>query len=227
MRSEAPIVLVVDDEASVCSSIERLLRAAGYRVRTYEDIEQLALSTRPAVPCCLILDVHLRDVNGLEFKRVLERAGIRIPIIFITGFGNIPMGVRAMKGGAFDFFPKPFDVEELIESVGRALEFDARSLRQEQETGDLRRRFRSLTEREREVFFEVTEGLLNKQVAASMGITEKTVKVHRARVTEKLGAESFAGLVRMADLLRPQSHLARDEDAAARHEHSELLHTTA
>jgi FixJ family two-component response regulator len=201
-ESESPIVLVVDDEPMVCSSVKRLLRAAGHRVQTHTNAERLSRSGRPAGPCCLILDVQMPALNGLEFKRSLERNGVRMPIIFITGVGNIPMGIQAMKDGAVDFLTKPFDSEELLRAVGRALEADTRLLELERERAKLRRRFESLTAREQEVCFAVTDGLLNKQVGAEFGVSEKTVKVHRARVMEKMEATSLAELVRMADAVR-------------------------
>jgi len=203
-KPEAPVVYVVDDDPSIRSSISRLLRGAGYNVQTFATASQLFESGRPCGPCCLILDVEMPDVNGLEFRQAMDRAGLRVPTIFITGYGSIPMGVGAMKAGALDFLAKPFDVVQLVQSVRRALEEDERLLAAEREMARLRRRYENLTAREREVFFAVTGGLLNKQAAYQLGITEKTIKVHRAHVTEKMEAESFAALVRMADLLAPE-----------------------
>jgi FixJ family two-component response regulator len=206
-----PLVWIVDDEPAVCSAVKRLLVADGHEVQVFLSAKQVAECGRPAVPCCLILDVHMPEVDGLEFLEGLNRAGIRIPTIFITGFGNVPMSVRAMKAGAVDFLPKPFDVEDLLRAVRGALAADEQQLRQAHDSADLRRRYQRLTDREREVFHAVTGGLLNKQVGAQLGVTEKTVKVHRARVMEKMDAESLAALVRMADLLRihpPASALA-------------------
>jgi FixJ family two-component response regulator len=204
LNAEPPVVFVVDDEPAVCSSLRRLLRAAGYRVQTHGATDWLLQSGRPAGPCCLILDVQMPGVSGLEFKRLLDQNAVRIPIIFITGFGSIPMGIQAMKDGAVDFLTKPFDGEELLGAVGRALEADARLLEHEREVAELHRRFDRLTAREQEVCFAVTDGLLNKQVGAQFGVSEKTIKVHRARVMEKMGATSLADLVRMADVLRPE-----------------------
>lgn len=202
MDAESPVVLVVDDEPAICSSVKRLLRSVGHRVQTYSSAERLSRSGRPPGPCCLILDVQMPALSGLDFKRSLEENGVRIPIIFITGVGSIPMGIQAMKDGAMDFLPKPFDGEELLRAVDRALKADARLLERERELAELRRRFDSLTAREQEVCFAVTDGLLNKQVGAEFGVSEKTIKVHRARVMEKMEATSLAELVRMADVLR-------------------------
>jgi FixJ family two-component response regulator len=205
VNTQSPVVLVVDDEPSICSSVRRLLRSSGYRVETHCSAVRLTASERPPGPCCLILDVQLPGVSGPEFQRSMERNGVRIPVIFITGVGSIPMGVRAMKDGAFDFLPKPVDGEELLRVVERALAVDARLLEREREMAELRWRFDSLTARERDVCFAVTNGLLNKQVGAHFGIGEKTIKVHRARVMEKMQADSLADLVRMADMLRPDT----------------------
>jgi len=198
-----PVVWVVDDEPAVCSAIKRLLGASGYNVQVFLDTTHLVECGRPATPCCLILDVHMPEVDGVEFLERLNRAGIRIPTIFITGLGNVPMSVRAMKAGAVDFLPKPFAVDEMLRAVAGALAVDEEQLKLAKEAADLRQRYLRLTDREREVFRAVTKGLLNKQVGAQLGITEKTVKVHRARVVEKMEAESLAELVRMADVLGP------------------------
>ena len=201
--AESPVVLVVDDEPTVCSSVRRLLRAVGYRVQTFSGVGRLLPLERPGGPCCLVLHVQMPGASGLEVKRSLEQSGVRIPIIFITGFGSIPMGIQAMKDGAMDFLTKPFDEADLLAAVARALDADARLLKHEGELAVLRRRFDSLTAREQEVCIAVSDGMLNKQVGAQFGISEKTIKVHRARVMEKMGAESLADLVRMADVLRP------------------------
>lgn len=206
-NSETPVVLVVDDEPAICSSIKRLLQAEGHRVETHLCAEHVLRSGRPPGPCCLILDVQMPEVSGLEFKRRLEMSGIRIPIVFITGVGSIPMGIQAMKDGAVDFLTKPFDRADLVGAVERALAVDAQLLERERELTDLRRRFAHLTAREREVCFAVSDGLLNKQVGAEFGVSEKTIKVHRARVMEKMEATSLAELVRMADAIRGDSEV--------------------
>jgi FixJ family two-component response regulator len=205
--SESPVVLVIDDEPAICSSVKRLLQGAGHRVETYSGADHLSRSGRPAGPCCLILDVQMPEMSGLEFKRSLDDNGVRIPIVFMTGVGSIPMGIRAMKEGAVDFLTKPFDRAELLRAVERALAVDAQLLEREREVAELRHRFAHLTAREREVCFAVTDGLLNKQVGAEFGVSEKTIKVHRARVMEKMGASSLAELVRMADVLRADAEV--------------------
>jgi FixJ family two-component response regulator len=196
-------VFVVDDEPAVCSSLRRLLRSAGYRVETHSGPSSLFTLGRPQGPCCLVLDVQMPDMSGPEFKRRIDAQGTRLPVVFITGFGSISMGIQAMKEGAVDFLPKPFDGETLLRAVRRALELDARHLERERILATIERRFASLTARERDVCFAVTDGLLNKQVGAQFGVSEKTIKVHRARVMEKMEADSLPDLVRMADALRP------------------------
>ena len=202
MDTELRTVLVVDDDRGVRTSLKRLLRASGKEVRTFSSVADLSHSGRPPEPCCLILDVQLPGEDGMQFKETLDRAGVRIPIVFITGVGDVSMGVRAMKGGAVDFLTKPFEADELLRVVDAALDADARMLEVERRMSELRGRYETLTAREREVFFAVTRGLLNKQVARELGVSEKTVKVHRGRVTEKLAADSVAELVRMADRLQ-------------------------
>ena len=201
MTNETSSVFVVDDDLAVRSALRRLLVAAGYQVQALSSTKHLFEEGRPDSPCCLVLDVGLPDVDGLAFQEALGRAGVDVPIIFITGRGDIPMSVRAMKAGAVDFLAKPFDRSQLLACVSLALTRDAESLvRQRQLTG-LKQRYATLSPRECEVFAAVASGMLNKQVGFELGVVEKTIKVHRAHVMEKMQAVALADLVRMADLL--------------------------
>lgn len=205
MNARTGTVVVVDDDQSVRNSLKRLLRSAGHQVRTFSSVAHLSHTGRPPEPCCLVLDVDLPGETGLAFKRALDEAQVRIPTIFLTGIGDVAMGVGAMRAGAFHFLTKPVDADELLRTVAAAIESDIRQLEVERRFAALRDRFVTLTSRERDVFFAVTRGLLNKQVAMELGVSEKTVKVHRGRVTEKLAADSVAELVRMADRLQDQA----------------------
>ncbi len=187
-------VFVVDDDASVRKSLARLIAVAGWKVETLASADEFLERAPHDRPACLVLDVRLPGLNGLELQERLARDDGDIPIVFITGHGDIPMGVRAMKAGAVDFLPKPFEDEALLEAIGRAIERD-RQIR------PIRARLESLTHREREIFALVVRGLLNKQVAGHLRITEKTVKVHRARVMEKMRADSLAELVKLSQKL--------------------------
>jgi FixJ family two-component response regulator len=196
-----PAVFVIDDDASVRAAISSLIRSVGLRVEVFASASEFLATKRTDGPSCLILDVRLPGVSGLEFQAELANADSGIPIIFITGHGDIPMPVKAMKAGAVEFLTKPFRDQDLLDAVQAALE-RARSRHEgEKAVSELRAKFETLTHREREVMAWVTGGLLNKQIAAELGVSEITVKVHRGNVTRKMGAKSLADLVRMADAL--------------------------
>ena len=199
MSTATPVIFVVDDDPSVRKSLTRVMTSAGYEVEAFDSAPDF-LAREPFVgPCCLILDVRMPGLTGLDLQEALASEGHRMPIVFITGHGDIPMSVKAMKGGAADFLTKPFDVENLLEAVQRALAKDIKVLGEESRTAEVRERVARLTAREMEVFAFVVTGMLNKQIAAELGVGEKTVKVHRARVMEKMRAASVADLVRLAD----------------------------
>ena len=200
--TSAPIVFVVDDDPSVRSSLKFLLSTVGLHVESFESADTFLQKNPPDVPSCLVLDVRLPGLSGLDFQRELAARKISIPIVFLTGHGDIPMSVRAMKAGAVEFLTKPFRDQDLLDAVRIALERDRARREEDKEVMILQRRFDSLTSREREVISMVVAGMLNKQIADQLGTAESTVKVQRSRALEKMHAESLVDLVRMIEKLK-------------------------
>lgn len=202
--ADEPVVFIIDDEASVRESLQELFESVRLRTEVFGSVAELLGSKLPDVASCLVLDIRLPGMSGLEFQAQLARANIHIPIIFMTGYGDIPMTVRAMKAGAVDFLTKPFRPQDMLDAVTSAVAHDRRRRDGAKVTIELHALFGSLSPREREVMLLVASGLMNKQVAARIGLAEATVKIHRGQVMRKMGAKSLADLVRKAKLLEAQ-----------------------
>jgi FixJ family two-component response regulator len=199
--TDRPIVFVVDDDASIRQALARLFQSVQLRAEGFASPQEFLQSERPDAPSCLVLDVRLPGLSGLDFQAELARADVRIPIVFISGHGDIPMTVRAMKAGAIDFLAKPFRDQDLLDAVTAAIQRDQQRREHESSVADLKVHFSRLTAREREIMALVASGLMSKQIAAQIGLSEITVKVHRSHIMKKIGARSVADLVRMAEAL--------------------------
>jgi len=198
---QQPVVCIIDDDVSLCEALASLFRSVGLQVQVFGSAPDFLQSKLPDGPSCLVLDVRLPGLSGLDFQSELAKANIQIPIVFMTGHGDIPMTVRAMKAGAVEFLPKPFRDQDMLDAVQTGLERDRARRRSANDSSRLKASFDSLTPREQEIMGFVTAGLMNKQIAGEIGVSEITVKVHRGNVMRKMGAKSLAELVRMADAL--------------------------
>jgi FixJ family two-component response regulator len=204
-----PVVYILDDDESMRSALSSLFRSIGLRVETFDSSQAFLAFPKCEAPSCLVLDVRLRGESGLAFQDELAKTGLRMPIVFMTGHGDIAMTVKAMKAGAVDFFAKPFREQDMLDAVSNALTRDGERLAAERSTASLRAAYESLTPREREVLEFVVTGMLNKQIASAMNLSEITVKIHRGQVMKKMGARSVAELVRQAEALHVKAPAAK------------------
>jgi FixJ family two-component response regulator len=200
-----PTVFVIDDDPAIRQGISSLLRSVNIGAEIFSSPQEFSPDKLPDAPCCLVLDVRFRSASGLDLQAELDNAGVNIPIVFITGHGDIPMTVRAMKAGAVEFLTKPFRDQDLLDAISVALERDRQQREKNKSLAIIRSCFETLTPREQQVFALVSAGLMNKQIAGQLAVSEITVKVHRGNLTRKMGARSVAELVRMADALKPSS----------------------
>jgi FixJ family two-component response regulator len=206
LQESDAIIAIVDDDPSVRKGLQRLIRSAGWNVETFASAQEFLTRPRTEAPSCLVLDLQLPDLSGLDLQKRMTEAGLETPIVFLTGHGDIPASVQAMKAGAIEFLTKPVDEQDLLKAIQEAIERDRRTRKQRADLRELREGYESLTEREQEVMQQVVSGLLNKQIAAELKITEDTVKFHRGHIMRKMQAESLADLVRMAENLGIPSH---------------------
>ncbi|MCY1666611.1 response regulator transcription factor [Rhizobium sp. SL86] len=201
MKTATSIIYIIDDDESMRFSLEFLFKSVGFATRAFASTQEFIAATRPDADACLVLDIRLQGASGLDFQEQLRRSGINIPVILMTGHGDIPMSVRGMKAGAIDFLTKPFRDQDMLDAVASALKIDRDRRATQEVLADVEIRYQSLTAREQQVMSMVTKGLLNKQVAGELGISEVTVKIHRGSVMKKMGARTLPDLVRMSDAL--------------------------